>query len=453
MNYRILLPLLLLVFPALPAKTAAPGKVKRTPASPPKPPVSRKPLFRDFMGLNVHTVQFKPELYRPVTRLLRDYHGMNWDVGDDPSRPTTFPMAHNGVDWGKLYGSWKEAGYRIDVSVMFSGIPQKAWKNVDQDAYQYGRAFARYFGPSGPHKLVEAVEIGNEPGFYDDPFYRALFENMAKGLRRGDPRLLISTCAVAPEPSGEYHKSIETVKGLEKLYDIINLHSYAQVEGYPTWRRSHPEDPDINFLKRIKDTLAWRDRNAPGKKIWVTEFGWDATTKPQAKEGIFKQWVGSTETEQARYIVRAYLVFSAMDVDRAYLFWFNDQDSASVHGSSGLTRHYQPKPSFHAVAHLQKTLGDYRFGRAVVQRPGDLYVYEFHHATDPKRRIWAVWSPTGKERRTEQTLTGLPGAVVSAERMPLKPGSAESVPWKSAGKRAVRLDVGESPVYLRLRLP
>ena len=57
-----------------------------------------------------------------------------------------------------------------------------------------------------------------------------------KGMRRGDPKLLIATCAVYARPSGPYHKNIATVKGLESLYDVINVHSYAEAEGYPTWR-------------------------------------------------------------------------------------------------------------------------------------------------------------------------------------------------------------------------
>lgn len=33
-----------------------------------------RPLFRDFVGLCGHTVQFKPELYQLVCRVARDYH-------------------------------------------------------------------------------------------------------------------------------------------------------------------------------------------------------------------------------------------------------------------------------------------------------------------------------------------------------------------------------------------
>ena len=39
-----------------------------------------KPLLQNFIGLNVHTVLFKPELYLPTARVLRDYHGDEWDT-------------------------------------------------------------------------------------------------------------------------------------------------------------------------------------------------------------------------------------------------------------------------------------------------------------------------------------------------------------------------------------
>ena len=40
----------------------------------------------------------------------------------------------------------------------------------------------------------------------------------------------------------------------------------------------------------------------------MTEFGWDATTKPAPTTGTFSKWEGSTETQQAQWIVRAWLM-------------------------------------------------------------------------------------------------------------------------------------------------
>lgn len=50
--------------------------------------VREKPRFREFMGLCGHTVLFKPELYAPVCRVVRDYHPLDWDLGDDTSYRT-----------------------------------------------------------------------------------------------------------------------------------------------------------------------------------------------------------------------------------------------------------------------------------------------------------------------------------------------------------------------------
>jgi hypothetical protein len=264
-------------------------------------------------------------------------------------------------------------------------------------------------------------------------------------MRRGDPNLQISTCAVYARPSGRYHKNIDTLKGLESLYDVINVHSYAEAEGYPTWRRSYPEDPKLEFLTKIHEVIAWRNQDAPDKEIWLTEFGWDSTTKPQAKEGDFKKWVGVTDLQQAQYLVRGLLVLSELDLDRAYIYWFNDEDVASVHASSGLTRHYQPKPSFYAVGHLLKTLGDYRFSRVVTKKPGELYVFEFLHPTNQHHTIQVAWSPTGEGRKTSLRLQ-VTRRFQFAERMRTS-SSPEAVPTKHEGGE-IELEISESPVYL-----
>ena len=237
-----------------------------------------KPLMRDFIGVNGHTVQFKPDLYLPVCSVVRDYHPVGWDLGDNSSTPTTFPFAKNRVDWSHVYGSWKKKGYHINASLMFESMKREEWKDVPKDAHAYGLAFAKAFGPSSSG-LVDAAEIGNEPGKWSDADYRIMFENMAKGLRDGDTKMKIVTCAADADKSGDYMKAMSCVQGLEHLYDVINVHSYAQTENWPTWRRSFPEDPKLlDYTTRITRLIEWRDKNAKDKPIWVTEFGYDAST-------------------------------------------------------------------------------------------------------------------------------------------------------------------------------
>ena len=406
-----------------------------------------KPLFRDFMGINGHFA-FKPELYRPTCGLVRNYHPTIWDLGNDTSLATTFPIARNRVDWSQVYGSWQKQGFRIDACLQYESIKQGDWKNLAADTNAYGEAFAKYFGPSG-HNLIESAEIGNEPASWDAATYRQVFENMARGLRSGDPKLKIVTAAANAINPDKYSKNVTAFAGLEDLYDVLNVHTYSMIEGYPTWRRVWPEHPGIAYLQVVKDMIAYRDAHAPGKEIWVTEFGYDASTK-KTGTGDFAGWVGSTETEQAQWIVRSFLMFSSLAVDRAYLYFFDDKDEPSLHGSSGITRNFVPKPAYYAMAHLYRTLGDYHFSRIVTQDQDDLFVFEYVNPDKPQQPVWVAWSPTGTQREINKRLS-IPGTLLKAERMPLKAGDAEQVSFKTSPS-SVELPISESPIYLWLDL-
>ena len=409
-----------------------------------------KPIFAEFMGVCGHTIQFKPELYAATCRLVRDYHSFSWDVGEETDYWPQFPFARNRVNWDNVYGKWKEAGYDTDVSLMFANTPAERWIDMPRDAFAYGFSFARVFGPSSRRASVVTVEIGNEPGHYDDTTYRTLFENTARGVRMADPAMKIATCAVTVGESGRYAKSVDCFDGLEDLYDIVNIHVYAQVEPWPTWLRSFPEDPNIDYLDVMQDVILWRDEHVPDKPIWLTEFGWDASTKPAPAEGTFSRWVGATDTQQAQYLVRSFLVTSELAIDRAYIFFFNDSDEPQVHGSSGLTRNFEPKTAFHAVAHLYRTLGDYRFSRVLEERVGDLYVYEFVHGQDASHHVWAIWSPTGKERVAQAELPLDGYQYLGATQMPLTAEGVTEVKVTSSDSH-LSVEYGESPIFVQLQ--
>lgn len=412
---------------------------------------AQRPLLRDFIGINGHTVQFKPDLYQPICRLVRDYHPVAWDLAGDTSSPPPFPLARNKVNWEHVYGSWRKHGWTINACLMFESVKRGDWKNLEQDAQAYGEAFARGFGPSGSRQLVESVEIGNEPGSWSDDDYSRIHKAMAEGLRKGDPRLKIATCNLTTGPSGKYEKSVSCIAAMPELVDVLTIHSYAQLEGWPTWKRSFPEDPALRrYIQDISDLCAWRDSQMPGKPVWVTEFGYDSTTAPQEKSGDFAKWTGVTDTQQAQWIVRSLLVFSAMPVERAYIYFFNDDNKASVHASSGLTRHFTPKPSYFAMRHLQQTLGGFRFHRCVTDDPGKLRVHEYIEDGAPHRLAWAVWVPHDPQQAARVTLENVPGRLLASTRMPLADGPAPDGGARQYVPGQVELDADGSPVYLIL---
>lgn len=412
--------------------------------------VEPRPLMRDFIGLNGHTVQFKPDFYRPVSGVVRDYHPVEWDLDKETSVLPKFPFAKNGVDWSNVYGSWRDKKWDINACLMFESIKREDWKEIDADAKAYGEAFAKEFGPSGNRKLVDSVEIGNEPGKWNDADYTRIFKAMATGIRAGDPKLRIATCNLTTGKSGDYEKSIDCVAPFPDLFDVLNVHTYAQLEGWPTWKRSFPEDPKLpNYLQDVEKLCKWRDTHTPGKPIWITEFGYDSTTQPNATTGDFAKWQGVTDIQQAQWLVRSLLVFSAMPVQRAYVFFFNDEDQPGLHASAGLTRHFKPKPSFHALAHLQNTLGDCRFEKIVTDQPAQLRVQQYRN--DTGKIVWAVWSPTGEGRKFEATLENLPGKIVEVKRMPLSGESPVLLPVPEINQGKLLIEVEESPAYLILK--
>ena len=170
-----------------------------------------RPLMRDFIGLNGHTVQFKPALYAPVAKVIRDYHPVNWDVGDDTSYATTFPSARNKVDWSTLYGSWLEQGLRVNACLIFDDIKPDDDKPADAhiarvelgdefeifrrsvpygtvgehglyfvafsgDPSRYQRMLARMFGLDGPRDRLTDFSTPVSGGYYFAPSNAALRE-------------------------------------------------------------------------------------------------------------------------------------------------------------------------------------------------------------------------------------------------------------------------------------
>jgi hypothetical protein len=407
-----------------------------------------RPAMRDFLGICGHTVQFRPHLYAPVCSRVRDYHPVAWDLAANTAELPDLPFAKNHVNWENVYTAWSREGFRTDVSLMFDSIEPARWHDLKNDSAAYAAAFASRFGPSGKTPLVESVEIGNEPGNYTDAQYATLLQAVGPSLRHADPQLRIATCNLTTGPSTRYAKSVATLladPSILSTIDVLNIHTYAQAEPYPTWRRSYPEDPQLAYLRDVMNLAHWRDQHAPGKLIWITEFGYDSTTQKPDPKTEFARWEGVTDLQQAQYLVRSALLFAALPVDRAYIYFFNDQDEAKVHAASGITRNFQPKPSYYALAHLQSTLGAFRFSRVLEAKAGDVFAYEFSSIDHPADRIVVAWSPTGNGRITTTALTLPAGSrITRAQRMPV---NAES-PVDLAIPSPASVPLSESPIYL-----
>ena len=160
----------------------------------------------------------------------------------------------------------------------------------------------------------------------------------------------------------------------------------------------------------------------------------------------FKKWIGSTEVQQAQWNVRSWLIGAREGLDRAYLFFFNDDDTPHLHASRGLTREFRPKPAFHAAAWLQRSLGDYRFSKVLEENLDGTYAYEFTHESGPGKRIVAAWQP--KVGASVAVLTTAGSKVVKAEVMPLNDAAPGSVKIETAAEGTIRVPISDSPTLI-----
>lgn len=404
-------------------------------------PISPSPKLQDFLGVCGHTVQFHPEQFQETFSLVRDYHPVSWDLDKNTSELPPWPAAKNRVDWNHIYSHWKKSSFESLVSLMIDSVPSQQWSKPEEDAHVYGESFAREFGPHG-RNLVPTVEIGNEPGKYSDADYQKIFESMASGLRAGDPAVRIATCNTTVGPSGKYSKSLSLFDKNPSLYDIITVHSYAQSTPWPTFRRSYPEDEKTPFLKVVRDLIQWRDQHAPGKPVWVTEFGWDACSHPQDRTGDFKQWEGNVSDEaQAAYLIRAAVLLLHAGAERGYIYFFNDDDAPHMHGSSGILRKGQPKASWYALRQFRQELGDYRL--TDWKQNGDLYQTTWKN--DDGKTKFLIWRGVSFDQSTVSF--DLPSSSSQVISMTTDGQTAAISPAVKNATTASIL-IGPSPVYI-----
>lgn len=436
------------------------------------------PLFKDFMGINGHSVQTDSDDFKDVVSQMRDYHPVNWDLlskGTTASweqynqwAPLPPVMAENGVNWQNIYSAWSADGFTTNTSLLFSNLGPNQWANMTTDAFNYANLLAGYYGPNATgagQGLIDSLQLGNEPGNYNDLQFRQLYQALATGARAADPGLKLVTSASQAGASSQYSKTLNVWKGivsgqyadLTPLVDAYAVHAYAQIEPYPTWRRTFPEDTAFNgsYLGRIQDVIDWRDANDPTAEVWITEFGYDAYDGTGTPPSPFEQWEDVTMLQQAQWLTRSWLVFSGMDIEKAYMYFFEDGSNPGLHSSSGLRRsNNTPKPSYFATEHLQETLGDYRFSEKILEVANALYIYEYERGDDPSDLVWAVWLPTGEDEDTvskllQVTLNNLPGDVVSVERLALTSAGGTAVAYTQPTATSINLQLSESVTFIR----
>lgn len=57
----------------------------------------------------------------------------------------------------------------------------------------------------------------------------------------------------------------------------LNVHAYSFYDGSGETLATWPEDPRSS-MQAVKNMIRWRNVNMPGKKVFLTEWGWDGAS-------------------------------------------------------------------------------------------------------------------------------------------------------------------------------
>ncbi len=320
------------------------------------------------------------------------------------------------------------ANFPQDIQSDYS-FPSQWWTpsdwgvNYDQ-RFEAGRAyammFARTYAPKASDctsciKLVEVLEVGNEPWAYDADVYHAVIDGMIQGIEEyydSDPsnKLLLIPAAYQAHhlensnPVSFNYLDWKDYQGtripLDKKCYLhgTNLHPYSNDladEGTGFYNQRLIAEPEKTSAANVgeskylfvKNAWSWSNENMPAgsQHLYVSEFGWDSEVPECGDLNV----TGVGEEAQGLYIIRATLMAARNGVHRAEAYEAIDNYASPcdfAYHSSGLWDRLNDgsvaqKESKEAVHKFVELTGDLKFNYAIVETAQEEYAYALEDAS------------------------------------------------------------------------
>ena len=217
--------------------------------------------------------------------------------------------------------------------------------------------------------------------------------------------------------------------------DVINYHQYTGTHS--------PENS--TFVEDAKKIIDWRNNNAPGKEIWITEFGWDTNT------GSTKH-AAPSEDSQRDWIIREYLIGDRIGLDRMIVFdALNDGPSSDTtqYSTSGLATKGSEgavkKSSWYGVNTAKNVLKGYTFNRVIEE--SSVYIYEYKNGN---KTMLVAWSPTEDGTKLHSYPLFI-GDYANAKMTKMKKGEDLGVTSNlEIDNGMLDISITESPIFIEL---
>lgn len=373
-----------------------------TPTNNPGGPIvnAREGNFAEYYGMNDNWQSYKIWYQHFKASLGAEFDGFMLSL-------TTAPFGHRGFPVGWFTAEEWGAGDQFNPNE----------QAIRQNAKDYVIALSKTYCPKAGDPdcpgaanndcpcMLDVLEIGNEPwGYVNQKTYRAIIEGIFEGMDAyyGPsqwgydviPGAFQARRKELPNndptpPNGGLRNtwrddmSVRVPCDLKDKFSGVNIHPYSfDHNGFAL--NVHPEKTgqdgvdDGSELLATRNAVRWCLSNMPGKKVYVTEYGWDSRV------------VG--DAAQMAYIIRSTLMFARFGIYKSALYEGLDSndgvtsvpDKMGLFESCGLwetgpnDRFPIPggqKPSYDALAKLRNVLGDKIFLQSLSEKDGGAYAF------------------------------------------------------------------------------
>lgn len=455
-----------------------------------------------YFGVNVHVDNnYTAADYPGVVDWIRDYS--DWHNFEPQNNTYTFKNGE--LNFDSAYAAVRNVGVKNllvieDIPKWISPAPEHKhsggfapkgntkgtqpadYKEAAEFFYQFT---ARYGAASVPKKhlmsddrasgldLMDALEVMNEAdgdtswgNFVTFPQYAALLNavydgNQGKlgpkmGIKAADPDMPVSITGL-----GDNLRSLQKiVKACGRApFDIVNLHFYAFRRIREDYRVAIP--PEWSSMEKdISETVSWVKENIPGKKIWLTEIGWDS--EPGKNTEVV------TEQESADYLIRSYLLALGAGAEKCFWYYWKDYGTnhTGVFGSMGFFEsasvpykgetQFKPKLQYWYHATMRNILHDSYFILNNSRKP-DPTVYDFHFSTDDSliRAMWYCpeyahdWRPLEVPVKSKTVTVQMPEGFSHAKLLTPEEGSTTGREKALAPENGgITVSLGSTPVFV-----
>ena len=313
---------------------------------------------------------------------------------------------------------------------LYGGTPRDS---VGRAAFaRYCKAVVGRYAPMG----VRHFEIWNEPNLNipTAPFwppgpnaaeYFEVLKVAYAACKSADPSVTVLGCATSPLDEPETSEKIPGDVFIQRVFDLggaaymdaVSFHQYPVNQKPEDWLPAH--------CAHVRTSMG-----ATPRPMWITETGQHTASAPA--------YGGVSESIQAQYMVRAYLV-GRIEPGLERISWYDLIDDCADGTNAEcrfgiLHQDLSPKPAYQAISAALNLIGD----RSVTSSSAAGGAYQVRFGSSGQEVV-AVWASTG----TAAASVVMPAGFVKVLNMN---GTTEAI--IQGGVQAIPITASESPQYL-----